>query len=92
MRRALLSVGIILTASSLTLLNAAAARRSSNAGGTPGTHIIKGPRLELARYGLAIIRWTTNNPRGTDLHYAVVHYGTDPDEMSQTSKSPNRRR
>jgi Purple acid Phosphatase, N-terminal domain len=91
MRRALLTAGIIITASSLTLPNATAALRSSSGDETAGTHIIKGPRLELARYGLAIIRWTTNDPGGTDLHYAVVHYGTDPDDMSQISRSPTRR-
>jgi phosphodiesterase/alkaline phosphatase D-like protein len=46
----------------------------------------------LARYGLAVIRWTTNNPGGTDLHYAVVHYGTDPEDMAQIARSPSRLR
>jgi hypothetical protein len=39
--------------------------------------ITKGPALEGAREDFAIIRWTTNNPGGTDVHYAVIHYGTD---------------
>ena len=52
--------------------------------------IIKGPALEGAREDFAIIRWTTNNPGGTDVHYAVVHYGTDPKDLSQTAKSPIR--
>jgi hypothetical protein len=49
--------------------------------------ITKGPELEIARDDLAIIRWTTNNPGGDDDHYAVVHYGTDPKELSQTAKN-----
>jgi hypothetical protein len=47
-----------------------------------------GPALELAREDLAIIRWTTNNPGGTERHFGVVHYGTDPQDLSQTAKSP----
>jgi phosphodiesterase/alkaline phosphatase D-like protein len=36
---------------------------------------------------LTIIRWTTNNPGGSDVHYGIVHYGTDPKDLSQTAKS-----
>lgn len=50
--------------------------------------ITQGPELELIRDNWAIIRWTTNNPGGTDQHYAVLHYGTKPDDLSQTAKSP----
>ena len=49
--------------------------------------ITKEPALESASDELAIIRWTTNNPGGTDVHYAVVHYGTDREDLSQTAKS-----
>jgi hypothetical protein len=60
----------------------------------PATHveITHGPELELANANdkSAIIRWTSNNPRGTDEHFGVVHYGTNPKELSQTAKSPNR--
>lgn len=54
--------------------------------------ITHGPELELANAydHSAIIRWTSNNPGGTDQHYGVVHYGTNPEELSQTAKSPNR--
>jgi hypothetical protein len=55
--------------------------------------IIQGPVLEIARGDLAIVRFTTNNPGGTDDHLAVVHYGTNPKDLSQTAKShirPNR--
>jgi phosphodiesterase/alkaline phosphatase D-like protein len=49
--------------------------------------ITKGPALEMARDDLAIIRWTTNNPGGTDVHFAVVQYGTEPEALSQMAKS-----
>jgi hypothetical protein len=35
----------------------------------------------------AIISWTTNNPGGTDEHWGVVHYGTNPQNLNQTAKS-----
>jgi Purple acid Phosphatase, N-terminal domain len=41
----------------------------------------------FSRDDLAIIRWTTNSPGGSDDHFAVIHYGTDPMKLSQTAKS-----
>jgi hypothetical protein len=52
--------------------------------------ITKGPEIERADSYLTIIRWTTNNPGGSPEHYAVVHYGTNPKDLSQTAKSPIR--
>jgi hypothetical protein len=49
--------------------------------------IIAKPALELARSDFAIIRWTTRNPGGSEEHFGVVHYGTDPNHLSQTAKS-----
>jgi Purple acid Phosphatase, N-terminal domain len=49
--------------------------------------ITKGPEVESAKDNWAIIRWTSNNPGGTDEHFAVVHYGTDPKDLSQMAKS-----
>jgi hypothetical protein len=50
--------------------------------------ISQGPELEIARTNLVIIRWTTNNPGGTDVHFGVVHYGTNPNDLNQTAKNP----
>jgi hypothetical protein len=52
--------------------------------------ITQGPELEMANDKLAIITWTSDNPRGSDEHYGIVHYGTNPNELSQTAKSPIR--
>jgi hypothetical protein len=52
--------------------------------------ITKAPELEIAHDELAIIRWTSTNPGGDDEHFGVVHYGTDPKDLSQTTKSPIR--
>ena len=48
--------------------------------------IIQGPELELFRNNEAIIRWTSDNPGGTDEHWGVVRYGTDPNHLDQTAK------
>ncbi|HEY1481950.1 MAG TPA: fibronectin type III domain-containing protein [Candidatus Acidoferrum sp.] len=59
---------------------------------TPHVAQIKsGPELESTNESMAIIRWTTTNPGGTDLHYGIVHYGTDAKNIIQVAKSPNRR-
>lgn len=49
--------------------------------------ITQGPALELFRNDEAIIRWTSNNPGGTDEHFGVVTYGTSPHQLDQTAKS-----
>jgi phosphodiesterase/alkaline phosphatase D-like protein len=49
--------------------------------------ITQGPELESARENSAIISWRSNNPGGSDEHFGVVHYGTDPKDLSQTAKS-----
>ena len=52
--------------------------------------ITQGPEIEQANSYLTIVRWTTNNPGGSPEHYGVVHYGTNPKDLSQTAKSPVR--
>ncbi len=49
--------------------------------------ITAGPEIESVKDGLAIIRWTSNNPGGSTEHFGVVHYGTDPAHLTQTAKS-----
>ena len=53
-------------------------------------HITLGPELESAKSSWAIIRWTSNNPGGSDEHFGVVRYGTDPKNLGQIAKSPIR--
>jgi phosphodiesterase/alkaline phosphatase D-like protein len=54
---------------------------------TERVRITKGPELESARSNSAIIRWTSNNPGGSDEHFGIVTYGTDPTNLSRTAKS-----
>jgi Purple acid Phosphatase, N-terminal domain len=53
---------------------------------TAQVKITQGPSLESFRNNEAIIRWTSNNPGGTDEHYGIVQYGTDPKDLNQTAK------
>jgi phosphodiesterase/alkaline phosphatase D-like protein len=57
---------------------------------TPKTargQVTEGPALESSKDNWAIITWTSNNPGGTEEHFGVVHYGTDPNSLTQTAKS-----
>jgi len=42
---------------------------------------------ELVSDYVTFIRWITNQPGGSDVHFGIVHYGTDPKDLSQTAKS-----
>jgi phosphodiesterase/alkaline phosphatase D-like protein len=80
-------VAITATLDSLLFSNPAAAQVLPPAEKAARVEITKGPELEFSADHLTIIRWTTNNPGGSDVHYGVVHYGTDPKNLSQTAKS-----
>ena len=49
--------------------------------------ISEGPEVPLVGGYLTVIRWTVNNPGGLPVHYGVVHYGSDPNNLSQTTKN-----
>jgi phosphodiesterase/alkaline phosphatase D-like protein len=78
------AVGSLLCAAPVAAQVLAPAKRAER------VEITKGPELESAANHLTIIRWTTNNPGGSDVHYGIVHYGTDPRDLSQTAKNPIR--
>ena len=90
MHRLLLTLAITTTVGSLLSSNPAAAQILPPAKRAERVEITAGPELELTTDHLTIIRWTTNNPGGSDVHYGIVHYGTDPKDLSQTAKSPIR--
>jgi hypothetical protein len=94
MNRLHLKLAIATTAVSLLFSNSsgAQAERYGAKEQPPATQaarvsITQGPELESADESSAIIRWTSNNPGGTDEHYGVVHYGTNSKELGQTAKS-----
>ena len=51
--------------------------------------IIKGPELESVTHDSAIIRWTTNTG-ASSIEHSIVHYGTDPKNLSGKAESLNR--
>src|ERR1700730_1226930 len=90
MNRLLLTLAIAATLDSVLVSTPPAAQVLPSAKRAERVEITKGPELELATDHLTIISWTTNNPGGADVHYGIVHYGTDPKDLSQTAKSPIR--
>lgn len=52
--------------------------------------IIVRPAVKSATERSAIIRWMSTTPEGPAEHFGVVHYGTDPKDLSQMAKSPMR--
>ena len=87
MNRLLLTLAIMTTAGSLLAFQPAAAQVLPPAKRAEHVKITQEPELELATDYLTIVRWTTNNPGGSDVHYGIVHYGTDPKDLSQMAKS-----
>jgi hypothetical protein len=61
------------------------ARQNSSA-----AHDNASPTIESVGDTLAFISWTTPNPGGTILHYAIVRFGKDPNHLEFTAKSPTR--
>jgi Purple acid Phosphatase, N-terminal domain len=87
MNRAALTLAIILLSSDLLSSNPVSAQLLPPAAKAASVRITQGPELELANGYLTIIRWTTDNPGGSDEHFGVVQYGTDPKNLNDTAKS-----
>ena len=90
MNRLLLKLAIAAAANGLLFSNPIVAQVPPPQKRAEHVEITKAPELEIAHDDLAIIRWTSTNPGGDDEHFAVVHYGTDPNDLSQVAKSPIR--
>ena len=83
MNKVLLTLSVMLLSSSLL------AQESPTTPKAARVQIIQGPEIALASW-FTVIRWMTNNPGGLPVHYGIVHYGTDPKDLSQTAKNPIR--
>jgi hypothetical protein len=90
MNKLLLQLTITAAAGCLLSSNPMPAQESPTTQKAARIQITQGPEIELAKVHLTIIRWTTNNPGGSPVHYGIVRYGTDPKNLSQTAKSPIR--
>jgi phosphodiesterase/alkaline phosphatase D-like protein len=87
MNRVLLTSAVVVFSGSLLLSNPTSAQFIPNSRRAAHVRIVKGPELESSRENTTIITWTSNNPGGSPEHLAVVHYGTDPKNLTQTAKS-----
>jgi hypothetical protein len=81
MNKALLALSIMILSGSLLAQESPITSRAER------VRISDGPEVPLAGGYLTVIRWTVNNPGGLPVHYGVVHYGTDPKNLSQTAKN-----
>src|SRR5260370_11632345 len=90
MNRLLLNLAMTVSVGSQFYSKPAAAQPSPTTKKAESVKITQGPEIERADSYLTIVRWTTNNPGGSPEHYGVVHYGTNPNDLSQTAKSPIR--
>jgi hypothetical protein len=86
MNRLLLTLAITAAAGGLLFSNPVVAQILPPQKKAEHVEITKPPELESAVSYMAIVRWTTTNPRGDDEHYGVVHYGTDPEDLSRTAR------
>ena len=80
----------LLALSLMILSGSALAQESPITPRAERVQISEGPEVPLVGGYLTVIRWTVNNPGGLPVHYGVVHYGTDPKNLSQTAKNPIR--
>ena len=87
MNRLLPTLAITVLTGGLLLANPISAQFVPSAKKAAHVHILKGPELESATENLTIIRWTSDNPGGSPEHFGVVHYGTDPKNLTQSAKS-----
>ena len=86
----LLNLAMSMVVASLFYSTPAAAQVAPTTKKAESVKITQGPEIERADSYLTIIRWTTNNPGGSPEHHGVVHYGTSPNDLSQTAQSPIR--
>jgi hypothetical protein len=84
MNKALLALSIMILSGSLRAQESPITPRAER------VQISSGPEVPLVGGYLTVIRWTVNNPGGLPVHYGVVHYGSDPKNLSQTAKNPIR--
>jgi hypothetical protein len=90
MYRQLMILAMIVMFGGLLYSTPVAAQVSPTTKKAASVKIIQGPELERADSYLTIVRWTSNNPGGSPVHYGIVRYGTNPKNLSQEAKSPIR--
>ena len=90
MNRSLLKLALTFLVTSVLYSTPGATQVSPTTAKAAHVRITQGPELEAATPNVVIITWTCNNPGGSPQHYGVVHYGTNPKDLSKTAKNPIR--
>jgi hypothetical protein len=90
MKRLMLTLAMTTAASALIFSNPGAAQILPPAKKAGRVVIVKPPEVELSTDFLTIIRWTTNNPGGADVHYGIVRYGKNPKDLNRMARNPIR--
>jgi hypothetical protein len=85
-----LKLAVTAAVTCVLILNPLAPQVSPTTPRAARVQITQGPAIEMTKEFLTIIRWTTNNPGASPEHYGIVHYGTDPKNLSEIAKSPIR--
>src|ERR1700741_466441 len=81
---------VLLTLSIMVLSGGLLAQESPITPRAERVQISEEPEAPLVGGYLTVIRWTVNNPGGLPVHYGIVHYGADPQNLKQTAKNPIR--
>jgi hypothetical protein len=90
MYRLLVKLAMIIMFGALLYSPPVAAQVSPTTKKAASVRITKGPEIERADSYITIIRWESNNPGGSPVHYGIVRYGTDRKNLSQEAKNPIR--
>ncbi len=87
--RRLLSIAITLSVSILICSTQTVSQQPRAGKKVSHMQVVEGPVLESATHNSAIIRWKTNTGMSL-IEHSVVHYGTDPKDLSTKAESQNR--
>jgi len=87
--RRLLSIAITLSVSILIFSSQTVSQQPRAGKKVSRMQVVEGPVLESATHNSAIIRWKTNTGMSL-IEHSVVHYGTDPKDLSTKAESQNR--
>jgi phosphodiesterase/alkaline phosphatase D-like protein len=88
--RVLLKLAMTVMVGGLFSSTLAATQESPTTKQAARVRITQGPQIERVDPDFAIVKWTSNNPGGSPVHFGVVRYGTGPKNLSQTAQSPIR--
>ena len=76
MNKLLLKLALTVMVGNLVYSTPVATQESPTTKKAARVQITRGPEIERADPDFAIIRWTSNNPGGSPVHYGVVRFGT----------------